>query len=225
MLSYNEMIKCEQKYEYELKQNSITIYKAFIEYLKKVINITFEDNKEQIASYLKETTDQFILLDWWVGDDHYDGFTISITKDEMLNIDSLIARDIYYDPELLLESDDDKIFQFFDKEYEYFMKLFVPCYRLSDLYNVNKHGIDKSKSLICKIANEFNKKCFKEFKKHFVSFGIYDEFSFIESKFSLSFTDEKRSELDKEVFDLYNSYHKKVIELTKKFDESVKDLK
>ena len=127
MLSYNDMIKCEKEYAYELKQKSVTIYKEFIEYLKKVINITFEDNKEQIVSYLKETNFKSFQLDWWVDDVHYDGFMISITKDEMLNVDSLIAHDIYYDPELPLESDDDRILQFFDKEYEYFVKLFVPC--------------------------------------------------------------------------------------------------
>lgn len=79
--------------------------------------------------------------------------------------------------------------------------------------------------MVCKIVDKFNKKCFDEFEIHFKSLGIKDENDFMKSKFSLSFTDEKRSELDKEVFDLYNSYREKVVELTKKFDESVKDLK
>ena len=48
---------------------------------------------------------------------------------------------------------------------------------------------------------------------------------FIKSKFSLSFTNERRRELDVKVYEYYNSYSETINELTKKFDESVKDLK
>ena len=224
MLSYNDMINCEQKYAYEKKQMLIEKYKAFVEYLKKVILITFKDNEEQIASYLKETTNQSFLLDWNVGDIHYDGFTISVTKDEMLNVDSLRAHDAYYDPILNLTSDIDNeaLLSFFDEEYKKFINLFVPNYYLEQCKD---RLVNKEHSLVCKIADKFNKKCFDEFEIHFKSLGIKDENDFMKSKFSLSFTDEKRSELDKEVFGLYNSYHEKVVELTKKFDESVKDFK
>ena len=227
MLSYNDMINCEQKYAYEKKQMSIEKYKAFVEYLKKVLNIPFEDNKEQIASYLKETTDQLLFLSWCVENTHYYGFTINRLTDETICISLLKASDVYYDQILNLESnmDNDELVSFFDKEYKYFQELFIPNYQFTYLHNVNKSGIDKTKSLVWKIAEKFNKKCFDEFEIHFKSLGIKDENDFMKSKFSLSFTDEKRSELDKEVFDLYNSYREKVVELTKKFDESVKDLK
>ena len=48
---------------------------------------------------------------------------------------------------------------------------------------------------------------------------------FIESKFSLSFTNERRLELDGKVYEYYNSYCETLNELTKKFNESVKDFK
>ena len=136
------------------------------------------------------------------------------------------AHDSYYDPELDLTSDikDDNILLFFDREYKQFVKLFVPNYYFE--HSVDQDLlVDEKHSLVCKIANKFNEVCFDQFKTNFSSLGIDDLSSFIDSKFSLSFTDEHRKELDKEVFDLYNSYREKVIELTKKFDESVKDLK
>lgn len=226
MLSYNEMIECKQKYSYENKQMSIVKYKAFIEYIKKVIKLTFEDNEEQIVSYLKETNISF-LLNWNVGNIHYDGFCITRSTDDLLIINSLKAHDYYYDPILQLESDidDDKIIQFFDKEYIHFIKLFAPYYRLTDLHNVNKSSIDKNDSLVWKIANKFNEVCYKCFKTHYDSFGMKDFDDFIESKFSLSFTDERRRELDEKVYEYYNSYREIINELTKKFDESVKDFK
>ena len=84
MLSYNDMVECGQKYALEKKKMLIEKYKAFIDYLKKVVDITFEDNKEQIASYLKETRDQAFLLDWNVGDIHYDGFVINRLSNEFV---------------------------------------------------------------------------------------------------------------------------------------------
>ena len=56
-------------------------------------------------------------------------------------------------------------------------------------------------------------------------FGMKDFDDFIESKFSLSFTNERRRELDVKVYEYYNSYCETINEITKKFDESVKDLK
>lgn len=228
MLSYNEMIECKQKYSYENKQMSVVKYKAFIEYIKKVIKLTFKDNEEQIASYLKETNSKSFLLDWNVDDNniHYIGFYITISTDGLLNVSSLRA----YDGQnliLQLESDidDNKILQFFYKEYTNFVELFSPHYQLTDLHNVNKSTIDRTVSLVYQIVGKFNTVCFDNFKIHFKSFEIKNIYDFMKSKFSLSFTDERRSELDKEVFYLYNSYSKKVIELTKKFEDTVKDLK
>ena len=228
MLSYNNMIKCEQKYSYENKQMCIAKYKAFIEYIKKVIKLTFEDNEEQIASYLKVTNSKSFILDWNIGDSniHYDGFCITRSTDGLLNINSLRAHDYCYDSILQLESDidDDKIIQFFDKEYIHFIELFVTRYLLTDLHNVNK-SIDKNDSLIWQIANKFNEVFYKCFKIHYESFGMKDFDDFIKSKFSLSFTNERRRELDVKVYEYYNSYSETINELTKKFDESVKDLK
>ena len=145
----------------------------------------------------------------------------------MICINSLRAHDYYYDPILNLESeiDNDALLSFFDKEYKYFLKLFVPHYQFTDLHNVNKPGIDKTNSLVWQIANKFNIACFDNFKIHFESLGMKNENDFMKSKFSLSFTDERRNELDKEVYYLYNSYSEKVLELTKKFDDTVKDVK
>jgi hypothetical protein len=224
MLNYDEMIKCGQKYAFEKKQMSIAKYKEFVSYLKKIINITFGDNEKEIASYLKETSDQSLLLDWNVGGIHYDGFHIGRLTNEMINVVSLRAHDAYYDPVLELESeiDNEELLSFFEKEYKRFIDLFVPCYYF-DENNVNT--VDESHSLVCIIANKFNEVCFNHFQIYFQSLGIDDMYSFNRSKFSLKFTDERRYELDKEVYECYNSYTEKVTELTKKFDESVKDLK
>ena len=223
MLSYNEMIKCEQKYAYDNKQMFIEKYKAFIEYLKKVICITFKDNEKQIVSYLKETKDQSFLLDWHISGIHYDGFYIK-ADDKTLNVISLIAHDSYYDPVLELESeiDNEELLTFFDKEYKQFLKLFIPTYYLEDCKN---DLIDERNSLICKISNKFNEVCYDHFRNYFESLCINDVQSFIESKFSLNFTDERRKEFDIEVCKEYNLYREKIAELTKKFNESVKDLK
>ena len=227
MLNYNDMIKCEQKYAFEKKQMLIVKYKAFVEYLKKVINAIFEDDEKQISSYLKEAPNQSLFLNWCVEGIHYDGFTINRLTDEMICINLLKAHDYYYDPvlNLELEMDNDALLSFFDKEYKYFLKLFVPRYQFTDLHNVNKPGIDKTNSLVWQIANKFNIACFDNFKIHFESLGMKNENDFMKSKFSLSFTDERRNELDKEIYYLYNSYSEKVLELTKKFDDTIKDVK
>ena len=228
MLNFDEMIKCGQKYDRAKNQMNAEKYKAFIEYLKKVILITFKDNEEQIASYLKETNSKSFLLDWNVGNSniHYDGFSITRSTDDLLNVNSLRAHDYLYDPILELESDIDdyKIIQFFDKEYIHFIKLFAPHYLLTDLHNVNK-SIDKNDSLVWQIANKFNKVCYERFETHYKSLGMKDFDDFVESKFSLSFTNERRLELDGKVYEDYNSYCETLNELTKKFDESIKDLK
>ena len=227
MLKYNEMVECEKKYAFEQKQLLIEKYKAFLDYLKKVILLTFKDNEEQIVSYLKETSNQSLLLDWCVGGIHYVGFYIDVLDGKTLNIHSLRAHDSYYDPALNLESDitDEDRLSFFNHEYRHFVRIFVPSYQLADLHNVNKSGIDESYSVIYQIAIKFNEVCYKYFEDHFTLLGINDIGSFVKSKFSLSFTNERRRELDKEVYDNYNSYNEKTKELTKKFDKAVKDLK
>ena len=227
MLSYNEMIKCEKEFTCNENQMLITKYKEFVEYIKKVVSIIFKDNEEQIVSYIKETKNQFFLLEWCVGGLHHIGFFIDIDvlNNKILDVTSLKAHDVNYDSLLRLSSiDDEALLTFFNNEYRQFMKLFVPCYHLTDLHNANKL-IDESDSIVCQIVMKFNEVCYHHFKGHFTSLGINDEKSFMKSKFSLSFTNERRTELDKEVYEYYNSYHEKVNELTKKFDESVKDLK
>ncbi len=224
MLGYDDMIKCGQKYDLEKKQMYLQKYKAFVEYFKKVIHITFKDDEKQIASYLKETHDQSFLLDWCVGGIHYDGFHISRLTDESIDVVSLRAHDSYYDPVLKLESniDDEELLSFFNKEYKYFVELFVPNYYLEEYEN---KLIDERYSLVCKIAEKFNEECYSAFRPYFETLGINETRSFNDSKFALSFTDERRKELDKEVLDEYNLFHEKIVEMTKKFDESVKDLK
>ena len=225
MLSYNEMIGCGKKYSDAKKQMYIAKYKEFVSYLKKIILIIFKDNEEQIISYLNEINDKSFLLDWCVGEIHYDGFHIKVSESgKTLEVSSLRAHDSYYDPVLNLESfNDDDLLSFFDKEYRSFMDLFIPHYCLED-YKDNSL-INESQSLVCRIAEKFNLVCFDHFKGPFLLLGINDAQSFIDSKYSLSFTDERRTELDKEVYDEYNSYCEKVDELLKKFNESVKDLK
>ena len=226
MLNFDEMIKCGQKYDHAKNQMNAEKYKAFIEYLKKVILITFKDNEEQIASYLKEkeTTDQSFLLSWRVGGDiHSDGFCINRLTDKTIGVKSLRAHDSYYDPILNLESDvnDEELLAFFDREYKQFLELFIPNYYLEDC----EKPVNEKYSLVCKIANKFNEVCFNKFKNNFKALNINDIYEFKSSKFSLSFTDEQRIELDGKVYEYYNSYYETINELTKKFDESVKDLK
>ena len=224
MLNFDEMIKCGQKYDHAKNQMNAEKYKAFIEYLKKVILITFKDNEEQITSYLKETTDQSFLLDWRVGGDiHSDGFYINRLTDKTIGVKSLRAHDSYYDPILNLESDinDEELLAFFDMEYKQFLELFVPNYYLEDCEKL----VNEKYSLVCKIANKFNEVCFNEFKNNVKALDINDISEFKSSKFSLNFTVEQRIELDRKVYEYYNSYCETINEITKKFDESVKDLK
>ena len=158
MLNFDEMIKCGQKYDHVKNQMNVEKYKVFIEYLKKVINISFKDNEEQIASYLKETTDQLFLLTWRVGGDiHSDGFYINRLTDKTIGVKSLRAHDSYYDPILNLESDvnDEELLAFFDREYKQFLELFVPNYYLEDCEKL----INEKYSLVCKIANKFKNLC------------------------------------------------------------------
>ena len=223
MLKFDEMIKYGQEYDRAKNQMNVEKYKAFIEYLKKVIHITFKYNEEQISSYLKETTNQLFLLDWRVGDIHYDGFYINRLTDKTIGVKSLRAHDSYYDSILNSESDvnDEELLAFFDREYKRFLELFVPNYYLEDCEEL----VNEKYSLVCKIANKFNEVCFNEFKNNFKALDINDIFEFKSSKFSLNFTVEQRIELDRKVYEYYNSYCETINELTKKFDESVKDLK
>lgn len=225
MLSYNDMIMCGQKYDFNKKLMLVEKYKAFIKYLKNIIIITFRDYERQVVSYLKETESCSFLLDWCDSGIHYDGFVIN-TQGKTIDVKSLKAHDSYYDPELDLTSDikDDNILSFFDREYKQFVKLFVPNYYFERSVDQDLL-VDEKHSLVCKIANKFNEVCFDHFKTNFSLLGIDDLSSFINSKFSLSFTDEKRKELDKEVYETYQTFVDKVNELTKKFDNAVKCLK
>ena len=225
MLNYNEMIKCGQKYAFEKKKMTIEKYKAFLNYIQKIINIVFENNEEQVASYLKESgNSQSFLLDWNTEGIHYDGFVISAFG-KMIDIDSLKAHDSYYDPVLKLASyTDDELIQFFDKEYLQFVTLFIPTYCDEELDD-EKPMIDESRSIVCQITNRFNEACFDHFKIYFSSLDINNIKSFIESKFALSYTEERRRELDKEVLKCYDSYSEKLEKLRKQFEDSVKVLK
>lgn len=224
MLGYNEMIKCGQKYSFEKKQMTIEKYKAFVNYLRKVISIVFEDYEEQVVSYLKESgNNQSFLLDWNIQGIHYDGFVITAFG-KTIEIDSLKAHDSYYDPVLKLASyTDDELIQFFDNEYLHFVALFIPIYYDEEL-DAEK-PIDKSRSIVCQITNRFNEACFDYFKTYFSSLDINNIKSFIESKFALSYTKERRRELDKKVLEYYDSYVEKIDKIKEVFDESVKDLK
>ena len=224
MLNFDEMIKYGQKYDHAKNQMNAEKYQVFIEYLKKVILITFKDNEEQITSYLKETTNQSFLLDWRVGGDiHSDGFYINRLTDKTIGVKSLRAHDSYYDPILNLESDinDEELLAFFDMEYKQFLELFVPNYYLEDCEKL----VNEKYSLVCKIANKFNEVCFNKFKNNFKALDINDISEFKSSKFSLNFTVEQRIELDRKVYEYYNSYCETINEITKKFVEYVKDLK
>lgn len=225
MLNYDEMIKCGQKYAYNKKKMTIAKYKAFINYLQKIISMVFEDYEEQVVSYLKQSgNSQSLLLDWNIEGIHYDGITIT-TSGKTIDVDSLKAHDSYYDPVLKLVSyTDDDLIDFFNNEYLRFVTLFIPTYYLKDL-DVEKPMIDESRSVVCQIINKFNEACFDYFKTYLSSLDIRNAKSFIESKFALTYTDERRRELDKKVFEYFTSYSEELEKLKKQFDESVKDLK
>lgn len=225
MKSFNEMYDCGQKYIHAKKEMLVKKYKAFIKYLKKVIEITFKDNEEQIISYLKETMDKSLLLDWNVIGIHSDGFYIGTTG-KTIDVRSLRAHDSYYDPILKLTNDvkDDDILTFFNHEYKHILEIFRPKYCLQDCED-EQQPIEKESSVIWQVANKLNEAIFREFAGYFSNLGIDDIRSFKDSKYALNFTDERRNELDKELYELYDSYTEEVYGMTMDFDESVKDLK
>jgi hypothetical protein len=226
MLGYNDMIKCGQKYAFEKKRMLVERYKAFIKYLKNVVMITFGDNEEQIVSYLKETMDKSLLLNWNVIGIHSDGFFIS-TLGKTIDVESLRAHDSHYDPILNLNDvKDDDILTFFDHEYKHILGIFSPRYYLQDCEDEQQqHPIEKESSVIWQIANKLNEAIFREFAGCLSNLGIDDIRSFKNSKYALNFTDERRNELDKELYELYDSYTEEVYRMAMDFDEYVKDLK
>jgi len=219
MKSFGELIECGQKYAHAKKEMSVVKYKAFVEYLKKVIILAFEDNKEQIISYLKEMMYP-LSLNWTEGNVTV-GFDISPDDDDgSFNIEFRTC-DSYNSIMKLKEYDDDEtIVEFFDRSYKQFLGLFVPTYWLED-----SNEFDKSNSIIYRIVNKFNEACYNSFKEYFFPLGINNQVTFNNSNFSLNFSKPKRLKLDRKVYDYYDSFKEKSEELTKQFEESVKDLK
>ena len=218
MLSFNEMIAAGPKFSWKKRQMNVEKYNAFWNYLKEVISITFKDEKEAIASYIDEMDECSFSLDWNVGGTHYIGFSICRMVDE-IGIKTLRAHNEYSYHYLNLSDDDDKLLEFFNNDNEYLN--FLNEFTAIDIGEIEK--LDNSISY--KIAKKLNEAIYKNFTEQFSMLGIFNYQDFVDSKYSLSFTDERRKELDEEIYNEYNMFCEEVKSLTDKFKESVKDLK
>lgn len=231
MLNYNEMVKCsnEMRNETQIKKQKMEIdkYKYFVEYIKKIIEITFEDEKDSIISYMKETPNQSLILGWDnVLGLRRSGIRISLVCGS-IQMSSLIIH--YYDCNFVLDLTqdltDEELLMFFGEGYGYgyvtFTNMFVPNYRIDDLHN---KYIDKYSSVVWRISDLLNRVIYKCFIKYFKSLKIKDYESFTNSEYSLTFTDDRRRELDIEVRNYYDVYKKQVEELSKQFDVSIDGL-
>lgn len=225
MKKFGDMANAIKSYSTEKQKFYATKYRAYIEYLKKVIMLSFEDNIESIISYIKEIDDKTLLIDWCVGGIHYDGFYITVAEDsKSIIIKSFTAHDEYYDPNLNVAAGvtDEEIVNFFEREYKRFLSLFAPNTDFED-FGENR-SIDLSKSLVNKIVDQFNYSLFNKFAASFHDLDIKEFREFEQTDYALKFDEKRLIELEKKACVSYDLYVETVEDLTNKFDDSVKDL-
>lgn len=199
-------------YEDAVNGALIKKYKAFMDYMSKMVPAIFKDNEQEIISWLNATDNYHrLILSACTGGIHYIKIAIGLSDDEShIVINWFAAHDQYYDPKIDFCSDDKSISGFFEREFDNFFKLCAPC---GDIDN-----------MIIELTNQFNSAIYEEFGSMFKSIGLDTVSDFRHSKYALTFSDEKLSEIGNEISTYYDEFSKIVTESNHAIDVAKKVL-
>lgn len=200
MKTFEEFRGDVKTYEDAVNNALIKKYKAFMDYMSKMVPTIFKDNEQEIISWLNATDYEYTLvLSVCTVGTHYIKIAIGLSDDEShIVINWFAAHDRYYDPKIDFCSDDKSISGFFEREFDNFLKLCAPC---GDINN-----------MIIELANQFNSAIYEEFESMFKSIGLDTANDFKHSKYALTFSDEKLSEIGNEISIYYDEFSKIVTE-------------
>lgn len=189
----------------------------FMKYVSKIIQFIFEDNKQKIISWLNATDDKMLILSERTVGNHYIEIGIGLTeKFKRIDIIWFEAHDRSGDPKMNynsakidFNSTDESINEFFKHEYNNFLKLYTPL------------GYVDTICVVAKVINMFNEALYEKFGSMFTSIRLnYEKFK--NSKYALSFSDEKLSEICNEILKTYDEFVKNEQELNWTIETSEK---
>ena len=173
-------------------------YQAFMDYLSKIIQTILKDNEKEIISWLKQIKNSDKTLTLFARYVNYIRVGIGLSNDEShIIIKSISSRDKFYDP-IVEFSSDENIKEFFRSDYNSFLQFYTPCNR-------------NAENLVIDFKNQFNNAFYEKFKSKFESIWL-DENSFKKSKYALSFSEEKRSEISNQILEYYDKFTKIILE-------------
>lgn len=196
-------MKTFEDFEADAKEFSNTIkleleqkYKSFMTYLSKMIQTILKDNEKEIISWFKQIKngDETLIL---FADEHIHhiriGIGLSNNAKSRIIITLIESYDKYYNPIIGFNSDE-CINEFFERDYTNFLKFYAPCDR-------------NAENLVINFVNQFNNAFYKQFKSKFELIYL-DINSFKKSKYALSFSSEKLSEISNQILEYYDEFVK-----------------
>lgn len=188
------------KVYYDITTNAqIRKYRAFMDYMSKIISTIFKNNEQEIISWLNaiDNNDSSIILQY-NGGSHYIQIGIGLSNDKShIEIIWFGASGDDCNPKIDFNSTDVSIIEFFIYAYNDFLKLCTPCCYDYDADNIVTEFVDR-----------FNTAFWKTFKSIFKPIGLNDTDDFGKSKYVLTVSDEKLSEISKQILTYYDAFSK-----------------
>ena len=208
-----EEFKADAKAYEEVTTNaSVRKYRAFMNYMSRFIYVMFKDVEQEIISWLNNDNDKRLIISVCTGGIH--SISIAIGLDDRSHIDIMWfgAHDQYYDPKISFNSTDESIREFFSHEYSKFLRYYVPC------------GQTSGDNVVIEFVDNFNDAFYDKFKSMFMSIGLKDFSDFKKSKYTLSFSDEKVSEMGNQIYSYYETFTKIAQDCSCAIDAAKKDV-
>lgn len=171
-------------------------YRSFMNYISKMVSIILKDSEQEIISWLimKDNNDPLILSTRTEGN-HYINIGIDLSNDNShIIVRSFEAHDQYRCSSIYFDSPNNIIDEFFEHEYRNFSK----CYTPDD----NDH-----RGIVVEFVNQFNNAFYEKFKSRFRRIGLTID-NFKKSKYALTISDEKLSEICNKLSQRYLTYIK-----------------
>ena len=171
-------------------------YRAFMNYMSRIIYVLFKDVEQELISWLNEDNNERLLISTCIEGIHYESIAIGLDNNRShIGIVWFGAHDKYYDPKIDFDSTNEAIYEFFKREYDNFIMLYAPYDRSADRF-------------LEKLVDRFNDAFYEKFKSMFKSVGLNDLDNFKQSKYALSFSDEKLSEMNDQILAYYDAFVK-----------------
>ena len=195
MKTFEDFEADAKEFDNIVKPKLMQIYKSFMDYLSKMIQTILKDNENEIISWFKQIKNGDETLIILASENfRYIRIGIGLSNDKSRIIITLISSyDKFYNPIVEFNSDE-YIDEFFKCDYDNFYKIYTPCY-------------SNAETLVVEFVNQFNNAFYEKFKSKFESI-YFDIDSFKKSKYALSFSDKKLSEISNQIDSYYDTFVK-----------------